>query len=64
MDISSATQQQISSVRQALSMSALQKSMGQDGATVNKLIEGMEETSQAIERSVQPHKGSNINVRV
>ena len=64
MNISSVTQQQISSVRQALSMSSMQKSMNQDAQTVGKLIEGMEELNQAIEISVQPHKGNNINVRV
>jgi hypothetical protein len=64
MDISSATQHQISSVRQALSMSTLQKSMGQDGATVNKLIEGMEETTKAVQTAAEPYKGNNIDVKV
>lgn len=64
MDISSAMQSQISSVRQALSMSALQKSMGQDGATVSKLIEGMEETTEAVQRAAGPNRGNNIDVTV
>ena len=64
MDVSSAMQNQISSVRQSLSMSALQKSMSQDGATVSKLLEGMEETSRAVQQAAEPHRGNNIDVKV
>ncbi|MFP4017583.1 MAG: hypothetical protein ACLFUI_11185 [Halanaerobiales bacterium] len=41
--------------------------MNQDGATVSKLLEGMEETSQAVQEaqnSNPPHLGNNIDVRV
>ena len=64
MDISSATQQQISSVRQALRMSSLQKAMNQDAQTVGKLIEGLEETNKAVQRASESHKGNNIDVKV
>ena len=62
MDISSAMQNQISSVQQAMGMHSLQQSMNQDGATVSKLIEGMEETSQAVQKAAGEHRGNNVNV--
>jgi len=37
--------------------------MNQDGATVNKLIEGMEETSKAVQEASLPHRGNNIDIR-
>ena len=64
MDISSAMENQIASVRSAINMSAMQKSLGQDGATVNKLIEGMEETSEAVQNAAGPNRGNNIDIRV
>ncbi len=64
MEISSAMQGQLTSIRQALGMANLQTAMNKNGATVSKLIEGMEETTQAIQHAAQPHRGSNINVRV
>ncbi|SJZ43366.1 putative motility protein [Selenihalanaerobacter shriftii] len=63
MNISSAMQSQITSVRQALGMATLQKAMSQDGPTVSKLIEGMEETTKEIKRAAQPHLGNNIDIR-
>lgn len=64
MNINSAMQSQISSIRQALSTSALQQSMGQDGATVSKLLEGMEETTEAVQQAAKTPKGNNIDVSV
>ncbi|MFW6378181.1 MAG: putative motility protein [Bacillota bacterium] len=64
MNVNSAMQNQINSVRQALSTSALQKSMGQDGTTVNKLLEGMEETTEAVQEAAGAHRGNNIDVKV
>jgi len=64
MNVSSAMESQISSVRQALSTSALQKAMGQDGATVGKLLEGMKETTEAVQQAAGAHRGNNINVKV
>ena len=64
MDVTSAAQQNLSSIRQALSMASMQRAMGKDAQTVSKLIEGMEETTEAIERSVQPHRGSNLDVKI
>lgn len=38
--------------------------MGQDGVTVSKLIKGMEETSEAVQRAAGPGRGNNIDVTV
>ena len=62
MDISSAMQNQISSVQQAMGMHSLQKSMNQDAATVSKLLEGMEETTQKLNKAAGKHRGNNVNV--
>ncbi|MFW6025767.1 MAG: hypothetical protein ACOCRX_05430 [Candidatus Woesearchaeota archaeon] len=64
MDVSSAMQNQISSVRQAMGTHSLQQSMNQDGATVNKLLEGMEETSKEVQSAAEEHRGNNLDVRV
>lgn len=64
MDISSAMENQIASVRSAINMSAMQKSLNQDGAAVSKLIEGMEETSEAVQNAAGPNRGNNIDIRV
>ncbi len=64
MNVSSAMQSQMTSIRQALGMASLQTAMNQNGPTVSKLIEGMEETTEAIQQVAQPHRGSNINIRV
>ena len=64
MDISSAMQNQIDSVRSAINMSALQTSMNQNGATVSKLLEGLEETTEAVRNASMPHRGNNIDIRV
>lgn len=62
--ISAALQNQTASVQQALSISGMRKSMGQSADTVSKLVEGMEETSQAVQqaRAAGPGKGQNINL--
>ena len=63
MDINSAIQNQIASVRSAISMSTMQTAMSQDGVTVSKLIEGMEETSEAVKNASMPHRGNHIDIR-
>lgn len=64
MDINSAVQSQIQSVRSTIGMSTLQTAMSQDGATVNKLIEGMQETSAEVQKAADNHKGNFINTKV
>jgi len=63
MDINAAMQNQIASVRQAITMSTMQKSLSQDGATVSKLLEGMQETTQAVQEAAGPGRGKFVNFR-
>ena len=62
--VSAAMQNQTASVQQALSITGMRKSMGQSANQVSKLVEGMEETSQAIQqaRAAGPGKGQNVNL--
>jgi hypothetical protein len=62
--VNAALQNQIASIQQALSISGMQKSMGQSADQVSKLVEGMEETSQAVQqaRVAGPGKGQNVNL--
>ncbi|ADO76681.1 putative motility protein [Halanaerobium praevalens] len=62
--VNAAMQSQIASVQQALSISGMRKSMGQSAEQVSKLVEGMEETSQAVQqaRVAGPGKGQNVNL--
>ncbi|MFN2340103.1 MAG: hypothetical protein ABR547_02405 [Halanaerobium sp.] len=64
MDISSAMQSQAASVQQALSVSGMRQSLGQTEDTVSKLVEGMEETSRAVQqsRAAGPGRGQNVNL--
>ncbi|MBF4694496.1 YjfB family protein [Fusibacter ferrireducens] len=59
MDIrlSSYQTQNLMSLRQALNISVLQKSMKQDAASVESVI-------KAMESSVAPHKGQNIDLKI
>jgi hypothetical protein len=38
--------------------------MSQDGTTVNKLLEGMEETTEEVQKAAEAHRGNNIDVKV
>jgi len=62
--VNAAMQNQIASVQQALSMAGLQKSLGQSADQVSILVEGMKETSQAVQqaRAAGPGKGQNVNL--
>lgn len=51
MEISSINQQQIASVQQAISTMTLDQSMNRSGATMGKLLEGMQETSQEVQQA-------------
>ncbi len=48
--MSSINQQQIASVQQALSIMTLDQSMNRSEATMDKLMEGMQEMSQEIQQ--------------
>ena len=62
--INAAMQSQIASVQQAINLSGMRQSMNQNASTVSKLVEGMEETSQAVQqaRAAGPAKGQNVNL--
>ncbi|PTV99535.1 putative motility protein YjfB-like [Halanaerobium saccharolyticum] len=62
--INAAMQNQIASVQQALSISGMRQAMGQSADQVSKLVEGMQETSQAVQqaRAAGPGRGQNINL--
>lgn len=63
MNINSAMQSQIASVQQALGMISMQKSMGQDAASVGKLLEGMQETTEAVQQAAGINRGHHLNVK-
>jgi hypothetical protein len=63
MSVNAALQSQISSIQQAVNLSALQKSMNQDGAAVTKLLEGMQENTEMIQEAAAPGKGNFINIK-
>ncbi|OEG62965.1 MAG: hypothetical protein BHK79_10825 [Halanaerobium sp. MDAL1] len=62
--VNAAMQNQIASVQQALSISGMRQAMGQSADQVSKLVEGMQETSQAVQqaRAAGPGRGQNINL--
>lgn len=62
--VNAAMQSQIASIQQALSISGMRKSMGQSADQVSKLVEGMQETSNAVQqaRAAGPGRGQNINL--
>jgi hypothetical protein len=62
--VNAAMQNQIASIQQALSISGMRKAMGQSADQVSKLVEGMQESSQAVQqaRAAGPGRGQNINL--
>jgi hypothetical protein len=65
MEINDMMQSDIASLRQALGISILRKSVNQDAQSVAALLEGMPAVNvNAMESSVTPYKGASIDVRV
>lgn len=65
MEINNMIQQNTSSVKQAIGISNLRKAMHQDALTVTSLLQGMQQASaKAMEASVTPNKGGNIDIRL
>lgn len=65
MEINNALQQSTNSIRQAIGMANLRRSMHQDSQMVSTLISDMQSAQAKImENSVAPHKGGSIDVRV
>lgn len=65
MNMSNIPLESLNSIKQALNIAALRKSMNQDPQTVGTLISDMQNSnSKILEHSVTPHKGSSIDVSV
>ncbi|MCT4566326.1 MAG: putative motility protein [Maledivibacter sp.] len=62
MNISAYQTENLQSVQSALSMAAMDMAMGQDAQSMTAMVEDMEQVSKALERSVAPHKGGNIDI--
>lgn len=63
MEISNLMQANLYSLRQAVGMATLQKSMNQDAMSVATLLQDMQAaTAKTMEMSVNPHIGSNIDM--
>lgn len=55
----------LSSLKSALGMSMMQKTMNKDAQGMAILMQGMEETNTKImEQSVTPHKGGNVDIKI
>lgn len=65
MEINNAMTQSISSIRHAIGIATLKKSLSQDTASMSSLLQGFQNTNAKImEHSVSPHKGSTIDISV
>ncbi|RKD32342.1 YjfB family protein [Thermohalobacter berrensis] len=65
MKISSYMSQNIYSLKQALGMATLRKAMNQDAQSVANIMKSVENINKTeIERSVNPHVGGNIDIKV
>lgn len=65
MEVSSALANNANSVRQAVSLAMMRKTMGLDANVVSELLPEVAATvSNSLERSVNPDVGGNIDVSV
>ncbi len=65
MEINRAMVQNISSIRHAISIATLKKTLSQDAQSMNALLQGFQNTNAKImESSITPHKGGSVDVRV
>jgi ABC-type polysaccharide/polyol phosphate transport system ATPase subunit len=65
MDFGSISVDNIQSLQQAIQISLQQKSMHKDAVSMDTLLNGMEKANaKAMESSVTPYKGRNIDARV
>ena len=65
MEFGSIPLESLTSVRQALTISVLKKSLGQDASSVTALLDGMQKASaKSMENSVNPSVGGNIDLSV
>jgi len=55
----------LQSVRQALGMANMRTAMNQDAQSVAFIMESLQETTaKALEMSVTPHKGGNVDISI
>lgn len=65
MNISSYSSMNLYSLKQALGMATLQKSMNRDASSVSNLLKTMEKTNQkTMEMSINPSVGGNIDIKL
>ncbi|WP_432662712.1 YjfB family protein [Wukongibacter baidiensis] len=64
MEVNSYQMENLQSVQSALSIAAMDMAMGQGAESMTAMIEDMEQISKTLERSVTPHKGGNIDIRL
>lgn len=65
MEITNAQVQSISSIRRAIGIETLKKSLSQDAQSMNALLQGFQAANaKTMESSVTPYKGGNIDIRV
>ncbi|NLK86754.1 MAG: putative motility protein [Clostridiaceae bacterium] len=65
MEITNAQVQSISSIRRAIGIETLKKSLNQDAQSMSALLQGFQAANaKAMEISVTPHKGGSIDIRV
>jgi len=64
MNINAMMQNNLASIRQSIGIATLRQAINQDAASVDNLLKGMDDSSKAIQRAAQPHRGSNIDITV
>ncbi|MCX8130463.1 MAG: YjfB family protein [Clostridia bacterium] len=65
MNIGSIPLESLSSIKQALNIATLRKSMNQDAQSVSLLLNDMKNANaKVMEQSVTPHKGSHVDIKV
>ncbi len=65
MEITNAQVQSISSIRRAIGIETMKKSLSQDAQSMNALLQGFHAANaKTMESSVTPYKGGNIDIRV
>jgi len=64
MEVNSYQVENLQSIQSTLSLAAMDMAMGQDAQSMTAMLEDMEQISKDLERSITPHKGGNIDIRL
>lgn len=64
MEISNAYQRDIASIRNALSIFTLRQSLNQVGATIARLLGGLEEVNSEVQRYRESHLGNYVDLLI